>query len=124
MSKSRTIRFAVGSVGGHRSGEWRVITKGSDVYIESIGLAGVRKVSLHRSGKWSDAFTSEFFREKPDWLDGLDDRSSERWIRPKDLSLGVSLAFRIIVPTSELETFEAREKSLKTVWVRSAPEQG
>lgn len=98
------FRFAVGSSTLPRSSLWRVWTSKppkSDVYIAVRHLAGILKISLHESGVWRAAFTSQFAERRFD-RDPTESRLIERWKRPGDLSPGVCLAFRIIVPTTEL----------------------
>jgi hypothetical protein len=60
--KELAIRLAVGDPDGPRSTVWRVWAnrRSSDVYVAARVLGGVAKVSLHQSGRWRFAFTTEF----------------------------------------------------------------
>lgn len=103
--KRFVVRFAVGSPAGPRSGVWRLWTGTgrSDVYIAARTLGGVVKVSLHESGEWHHAFTKEYAADRGSPLlhpDG--DRVVERWTRPREFVPGFTMAFMIIVPSTEV----------------------
>lgn len=82
-----TLRFAVGQR-GRRSSVWRVWanTSSHDVYIASRTIAGIQKYSLHASGIWRLAFTSEYMAEVGA---GEVDRVIDRWSRPEPDASGV-----------------------------------
>jgi len=115
------IRFAVGNPTEPRSSIWRVWTAKSpksDVYLAARSLAGTLKVSLHESGIWRSAFVSQ---NVPRFLHSSEDRSRrliQEWSRPSELAPGVTLAFRIVVPTSDL-TYSplATSDQNKVVWI-------
>jgi hypothetical protein len=67
---------------------------------------GLIRASLHESGTWRFAFTPEFaVREFGDDHHIHDARLIDRWQRPPEITKGVTLAFRIIIPESELNPF-------------------
>ena len=103
--KAETIRFAVGSPDGPCGSIWRAwVPQGrSDIYIAARGLASSIKISLHESGQWQHSFTKEFYERKLSGKRGpLRTRHRSTWQRPPEIGPGVTLAFRIIVPHSEV----------------------
>lgn len=110
-----TIRFAVGSPQGPHSPIWRLwVPKGkSDVYIAARSLAAAIKLSLHESGQWQHSFTAAFRKRE-----SMTKRHMSRWTRPDDLSPGVTLAYRVIVPWSSVTLHtEDRTRLPEVVWV-------
>lgn len=118
----QSLHFAVGCQDGPRSSEWIVVASGGDVYITGAGLGSTLKVSLHESGQWQSAFVREFFEKKPDWLEAQA-RAMSRWIRPPPLGAHVTLAFRLLVPVSELDSWEDPRVSTDVRWV-APPDEG
>lgn len=93
-----------------------MVASRGDVYITGAGLGSTLKVSLHESGEWQSAFTSEFFDKKPDWLTAKT-RAMSRWVRPAPLGANVTLAFRLLVPVSELDEWEDGRAQTNVRWV-------
>ena len=60
MAKNHTIRFASGSPEAAFSIVWRMVARKNDVYLgaSKLGMASI-KFSLHESGVWVLAATSE-----------------------------------------------------------------
>src|SRR5215204_3325730 len=54
-----TLRFAAGSPKRPNSGVWRLWTHGSDTYLAARIAAHLFKLSMHKSGQWISAFTSQ-----------------------------------------------------------------
>lgn len=106
----------MGSPDGRRSSEWVVVASGDDVYISAAGLGGVLKASLHGSGQWQTAFVREYYDQKPDWLEART-RAMTRWVRPPPFGANVTLAFRVLVPVSELEEWEDAREPSDVSWV-------
>jgi hypothetical protein len=130
MSRELTVRFAVGRPDGPRGSVWRLWTRKSDVYISAWSLSSIQKISLHESGKWRHAFTAEHVSKGSPFVPTGKDRVIEKWDRPPELAPGVTRAFEIVVPTSEVtmpEHPEANEAFHKTfgnkeiVWVDPPP---
>lgn len=117
-----SVHFAVGRPDGPRSSEWVVVASGGDVYVTGAGLGSTIKVSLHESGQWQSAFVREFFDRKPDWLEAQT-RAMSRWLRPPPLGANVALAFRLLVPVSELDTWEDSRAASDVRWV-APPDEG
>jgi hypothetical protein len=81
------------------------------------------KVSLHESGNWRTAFTNEYAKRIFDDSKPISDaRLIESWTRPNEIASGVTLAFRIIIPTHDLEDISIDSISKeKIIWI-SPPE--
>ena len=54
-----TLRFAAGSPERPNSGVWRLWSHGSDAYLAARITAHLFKLSMHKSGDWISAFTSQ-----------------------------------------------------------------
>jgi hypothetical protein len=121
-AKQPALRFAVGSPDGPRAGVWRLWAERNDVYIAARILGGAYKISLHESGDWREAFDSNYVRRHPELLPPGRDRTLERWPRPPELRPGLTRAFRILVPRSEVVGAASPLRSSKQVtWVLPAP---
>jgi len=123
MAKRRAVRFAVGSPEGPRSGVWRLWASGSDVYISARLDGGTLKASLHKSVKWRWGFTEEYEETNP-FFPPRADRAIHKWERPPELFEGITSAFEIIVPPTELtmprlplSEEAARKYTSKVHWV-------
>ena len=119
-----TIRFVVGDPDDLRASTWRCWIAGrgkDDIYLAPRPIAGSFKVSLHESGDWRVAFTTEFkekMKRQGRWAEG-DHRSVARWRKPEQLAPGVVLAFRVIVPASAVSIpAEPRLLPGDLVWIR------
>ncbi len=90
----KTIRFAVGPPHEARSSIWRLWVQGNETYLSTRGLASTLKLSLHQSGKWRLAWTSdsELFAQ------GTNDRVEQRWERPPEFYPGWVHGPTIIIP--------------------------
>ncbi|MEZ4552862.1 MAG: tetratricopeptide repeat protein [Dehalococcoidia bacterium] len=119
MPKQPSIHFIVDDGYGGTSSEWIVSVRDDDVYVMNSALRGIRKVSLHGT-RWHEAFDTTFRAPEGAEVEG---RGSVRWLRPPELIDGLLLAFRIIVPTSELDK-PGKSASAATVVVSSAPAGG
>jgi hypothetical protein len=101
----QTIRFGVGEPDGPRSATWRlwVPARSSDVYAARRSLAGQVKASLHASGRWRVAFTTELVeRADQELVAPGQDRVIIAWDRPPEVMPGLTAAFDIIVPWFEV----------------------
>jgi hypothetical protein len=128
--RALTVRFAVGDPEGARSAIWRLFTSRnkSDVYVSAWALTSVLKVSLHQSGDWQHAFTST--RGMQHVAPGQD-RALSRWARPADFAPGITKAFEIMIPASEItkpqylewaNDYRPEYAGKEVVWVPPAPE--
>jgi hypothetical protein len=101
--RSGPVRFAVGPPNGLTSNAWRIwATKKGDVYIACRDNFKEAKVSLHASGRWRMAFTTEAISNDPRLLDCDKNRAWEVWDRPPESFPETVIAFRLIFPTTEL----------------------
>lgn len=91
------MRFGVIDGIDKRAATWKcVISTGhgkNDVYLACRELGGAFKVSLHqKTGIWRIEFITKGFCKE------------ERWSRPTECAPGVTLAFRILVPSAAVTT--------------------
>lgn len=94
MPKSQTIRFACGSRDRPASSVWRLIVKGDDVYVGlSRDTMGHMKLSLHASGVWVFASTSQ-----SGVLLTPNSRRARQWRPPPEHAPGVTHGPLILVP--------------------------
>jgi hypothetical protein len=104
LAPGGTLRFGVEDPAtGLRSAQYRAwSTKTTDdVYVAGRDAGGWIKVSLHQSGQWQHGFTRN--AENDGWVsDPGASRHFQRWPRPPELAPGITLALRILVPTSQL----------------------
>ncbi len=129
MPKDPVVRFAVGDPAGAQSSVWRLWTSGkhSDVYLAARTVAQDLKISLHESGNWRHAFTSEHLSGPSPFISPDQDRAVSKWQRPPEMAPGVTRAFQILVPGSEVTVPKQLTggnppgSQKATVWVPSAP---
>jgi len=124
VPKNHAIRFAVGSPEGPQSPEWRLWSSRntSDVFLAARTIAGQAKVTFHESGRWRLAFTEEYASDPNPYVQPGEDRATAKWRRPPEVAPGITRAFFIMVPASELTSPKVESKSHPdTVWVSPAP---
>ncbi len=85
-----------------QSGVWRLWTHGDDVYISLRDLTKVKKVSLHPSGRWRNAWAEEHVAKGSPFVAPGQDRATDKWERPPELAPGVTRAFDIVVSASDV----------------------
>jgi hypothetical protein len=111
------IRVGVGSAEGPRSSVWRVWANpnSDDVYLANRDTAAFEKISLHSSGKWRLAFT----REASSLIVPTgQDRSIDKWRRPDEIAVGLTLACQIWIPGTEVASIgvpRGKRKSLASI---------
>jgi len=121
----QSIRFGISDGASKRAATWKCWspkrTGKNDIYLACRALGGVLKTSLHESGYWHIAFLHHYYEENMrDHYEKENNRFIERWERPKELSPGVTLAFRIVTPWTAVKTpFEAANYK-KMHWIPSA----
>ena len=71
-----------------------------DVFLASSHLAGLVKTSLHQSGLWQTSLVSS--QGGVPWDVGTDTRHLDRWAEPEPLAPGITHAFMVIMPASQL----------------------
>jgi hypothetical protein len=114
-----TTRVAVGKV-GRRSSIWRIWANKStsDVYVAARTVAGEQKFSLHESGDWRYAWTSE----AAEALGGaLPSRVKDRWRRGDPDEIGWTPALSIWVRSEDVTEMPDDTKSEEVRWVERPP---
>ncbi len=93
--------------------------KNNEIYLFERNTGSSFKVSLHKSGNWQISFTSEFIADKniPNQT-----RHIDKWKAPtNNIGNGMTLAFRIIIPESELrEPISTSRKKIE--WIKAPKE--
>ena len=89
---------------GPRGNVWWLSTRKNknDIYIGARAFADVMKISLHQSGIWRLAFTSEYVSKGSAVVSPSQDRAIDKWERPPEFMPGVTKAFEIVIPGSEV----------------------
>lgn len=121
------IKFGVSDAKGLRASTWKLWTETSggksEIYFSNRSLGGELKTSLHESGKWHNSFSYNTYKEKVEGkISTLKDRFVEKWDRPPEISDGVTLAFRIVTPSSSITNSTLSGKYKKVIWLPNAPE--
>ena len=119
------IRFAVGAPDGFTSNSWRFWTERSgDAYLACRDNFQNMKVSLHASGRWRMAFTSEAIARNPALVPVGGGRAWEVWDEPPPVVPDIVVAFRLIFPTRELAVRPEQRTTRQwrdTVFIEAAP---
>jgi hypothetical protein len=103
QSPGGVVRFAVGTPTGRRSSIYRLWTSKNsvDAYLAVRVVAGTQKISFHmKTGSWSHSFVSAE-KARP-YVGASGTRHIDIWRRPPDFAPGVTRAYTIIVPGTEL----------------------
>jgi hypothetical protein len=118
------IRFGVIDGQGHRASSWKcwaeIKSAKNEVYLACRKLGGVVKASFHESGSWHIAFDSKAFPSLFEGTDRPSSRFATKWSRPPELSPGVVLACRILVPWYA-PTVPEPTLDPKVTWIQTAP---
>lgn len=113
------IRIGVKNDADQKSAVWRIWTAKApkyDIYIAARNIAGEFKVSLHETGDWRAAITKQYAEKLfDDSVNIPNERILDKWERPKALTKDLTLAYRIIVPNSDLE--EGPSYTKKIEWI-------
>ncbi len=122
----RALRFFVQDSFGKHAATWKLwINKGqnkNDIYLACRSLGGVLKVSMHETGSWHLGFIkkfveSNFKKDHPKHTNPYIDR----WLRPNEINKGVTLAYRIVVPTSSVTIPKNGKISESIIRIPAAP---
>ena len=81
---------------------YHVWNTGDDVHVANRHVAWALKVSLHKSGVWRHAFTEKYAADADSFVKAGADRLLTKWGRPEEMTPGLTKAFTIIVPASEV----------------------
>ncbi len=116
----------MGDPKGPQSSVWRLWTHGNEVYIALRELTRAKKISLHSSGVWRNAWTPEHVDKGSPFVAPGQDRATDKWDPPAELWPGLTRAFDIIVPRSEVTRPQHLDPNTlsgkKIVWVPPARE--
>lgn len=123
---THSLRFAVTDEHGNRAATWKIWARAGvgkhDVYLACRSLGGKLKASLHQSGSWHIGFVRSFLREELE--DDHPKRSNpyiENWERPPEIAPGVTLAYRILVPTCGVTVPITDSIPSSMIWIPAAP---
>lgn len=94
----KEIRVGVGTPDAAYSSVWTMWVRKSDVYLTARGMAGLVKVSLHKSGDWRIAETSEASAKLSRPLMSTGQRIILGWQRPSPFTIGWTKAVTVVVP--------------------------
>lgn len=108
------IRFAVGSPEAVWSGVWRLWVARNDVFLGSRDLSRWIKVSLHSSGIWRVAWTSQSGIKAPQSAD----RVERRWKRPDPFAEGWTQGPSVRVPHTPVKRRFSAPDYMRVVEVR------
>lgn len=102
---------------------WTETRRGdSDVYLACRELGGSLKASLHQSGQWHIAYSKEVFDKRVEGaLPQFKNRFKETWPRPAESSPGITLAYRIVTPSSAVTTKAEDSNKNGMIWIPNAP---
>lgn len=122
----RSLRFGIHDGSGNRASTWKLWTEfgggNSELYLANRSLGGTLKASLHQSGNWHIAYSQKTFEEKVEGaIPKFKNRFIEKWPRPNEIAPGVTLAFRIVTPSSALTSSKDHGKYAKVKWIDNAP---
>jgi hypothetical protein len=113
-----SLRIAVGGV-GHRSSIWRIWTNKNDVYVAVRNVAGEQKFSLHKSGRWRYAYTSQAAQKR---LTEEQDRVLDKWDRPAANDGGLVAALAIEVRAEDVADVDPDDtKPGDVFWIPTPP---
>jgi hypothetical protein len=112
------LAFAVGAEDRRRSSVWK-LSLGSDgsIYLMSRMMGSETKVSLHRTGLCQWSRTDAWVKKNLHRGVKNSDRHIVRWQRPIEPPMSATLAFRLIVPASELREIAEEKKLTKVHWL-------
>jgi hypothetical protein len=109
-----TLRFALGSSEGLRSNTWSVIGTQSmtgsqttdEVYLASRYVMGSAKLSMHSSGRWRWAMTSQEAARRQ--LPPETDRVIVRWNEPLPIAEGWLRAASVCIPATSMRSLPGK----------------
>ena len=113
------IRFGVKSENGLSSRTWKLWHSNNEIYIVERNCGHKFKVSLHKSGRWQVSFSQDVVAEMQI---KNQERHIDKWICPQNnVAKNFTLAFRIIIPASELRTYK-QKKTKEIHWLEASPD--
>jgi hypothetical protein len=123
----KSLRFGITDGESLRSATWKLWTEtsggNSEVYLACRSLGGELKASMHQSGNWHVAFSNSTYKNKVEGaIPSLDSRFAEKWPKPLEIANGITLAFRIVTPSSSITTSRETGKYKGVIWLPNSPE--
>jgi hypothetical protein len=120
------IHFAAKNSSDKRSSIWKCWTnlgnEKSDIYVTNRNIGKALKASLHESGSWHIAFDSGFIKDEVQEESRLlSNRFVDKWSKPAEISMGCTLALRIIIPGDAITISVSDKDPRSTVWVPAPP---
>jgi len=115
------FRVAIGTPGGLSGNSWRIWTSGQDTYIACRDNFREFKVSLHASGIWRVAFTTEALNQRPELELPDGDRVLQRYTPDKSSRDTAVLAYQIVVLRAGLYLTPDRRQNWPTSVVYVEP---
>ena len=120
------VRFGVQSPSGLCSTTWKCLTNTGqgkyDVYLLNRFLGKALHTSFHQSGYCQNAYTEEFLRkEGVAEEDILNNRVINKWHQPDEIGKGITLAYRIIIPSSAVDLPMVQEEHPNIHWIPAPP---
>lgn len=121
--KRQEIKFGI-TDDSRRAATWKLVTpkSKSDIYLSCRELRGAIKASMHQSGSWHLGYTKEtgskYFETEESFYEN---QYIEKWPRPKPISKGITLAFRIVTPFSAVIT-PVEKNQKKIIWISNCQE--
>lgn len=105
------VRFAVGPPDGLTSNSWRLwVGKKGDIYLKCRDNFREAKVSLHVSGRWRFAYTSEAIERDGSLIVPGENRAWDVWDEPPPTLPSTIAAFKLLFPISELAVQPAQRR--------------
>ena len=117
-----TMRFCAGSAREPSSAVWRVWAHRRDVYLGARISLGTYKISLHESGEWISALTSQSGAR----FDEIGSRRHRTWMRPSEFTPGWTQGPSLLIPwvhwVGDFPQIEKLPRDLH--WIPGPPEHG
>ncbi|MCF8068296.1 MAG: hypothetical protein K9L30_06900 [Desulfobacterales bacterium] len=121
----KSIRFGINDDKGYRSSTWKCWSRSNvgknDVYLACRSLGCAFKASLHQSGYWHVAYSNNFFEKKVESSEKIEKgRFIEKWFKPKEIAPGITLAYRIVTPSSSVNVPYDKSNFKRIHWISNA----
>lgn len=120
------VRFAVQSRSGFRSTTWKCWTNTGqgkyDVYLVNRALGKAIKTSFHETGYCQNAYLADFLRKQGVDEDNiLSNRLINKWHQPDEIGKGITLAYRVVIPSSAVDIPMVQRERSKIHWIPAPP---
>lgn len=120
------IRFTV-IANNLRSGTWKCWARAdgvkSDVYLQCRELGAALKTSFHQSGSWHTGFLAEYLQDhREEYSEGIHRKYLEIYSRPTEISPGLTVAHRVVVPSGSISSVLGNDLPPTIVKIPSPPD--